>query len=118
MKPRILLLMSFDEAFYLEPIEEGSQNFSFVKYTGIFNPKDIKNWIDQHKDEFDAVAVYDAPGYSNVRQAMEEHFQGHKILLHTTDSYKPPEGKYLMEVDTINEATKFDKLVQENFEKL
>jgi hypothetical protein len=119
MKPRILLLMDSTDQYHFIAVHGDRSPYTFVDYQGKFTEDSVRDFLQQHRGEYDAVAVFSINVYADVRETMERTFDGPKILLHSLlFGYEPPDGQYTMQVHFPVLPSKFDKLVEKHFKNL
>lgn len=135
MEPRILLLMSSEEAYYATSAFYYSDSpFSFVPYKGTFSPEEVRKVLKTDNQNFDAVALAYHPtdeGYRELKEYVESTYEGPKILLFQFWGDKPAVHNEILGVDReLNPINGFDivfgfthlpdfyKRIQEYFGKL
>lgn len=86
MIPRILVLVDREQYFMFKKLERIGA-CTFVPYDGLLTPEAIAGYIQQHRQNFDSVAVLGGRENADVRQTLDAHFDGPKILF---DFDEPP----------------------------
>ena len=89
---------------------------TFIPYDGLLTPDVIARYLEKHGQDFDAVAVLNGEPYADVRQTLEAHFQGPKILLGGKVIAAPT--PYVASVPNPVRLSGFERVVREAFAAL
>ena len=123
MKPKILLLMDNDFARLVEVLAIETTTYSVHRYNGRLRKEDIADYLNNPHQPFDAVAVVDDIRHQDLREAVEETYQGPRILFYppsdlTKNTEQPAEEANYVIVQPMKErplASKFEEKVQNYF---
>ena len=115
MVPRILMLMNGEQYFQLQPLQRTSP-CTFVRYDRDLTPNVIGNYLDNHRQDFDSVAVLSGRENEIIRLILNEHFSGPKILF-DFDGQTPTNTEYTKITCPVR-ISDFERTVREAFAAL
>ena len=119
MEPRILLVTDSETYYHLDVVRPDAP-FSFVPYEGMLSEQAIAAFLNERRDQFDAVAVFGDDLYSGIRTAVLKHYDGPKILWHiiNPNESEKVEGAFIAQIPPNARISEFDRIIREAFANL